>query len=477
MNKELDITDFHNYQHRMVDHIMETPGSGLFAEMGLGKTVATLTAIHRLIYEEAEIINCLVVAPKRIVEHTWVEEIQTWKHLRHLTYSRIIGTPKQRLAAIRCKTDIHLISRDNFEWLCVLFGGDHLPWDMLVIDESSSFKSHKSKRFKAMRLVRQSFDKIVLLTGTPAPNGLKDIWAQIFIIDGGKRLGKFITHFKAMYFNNVSRSHQYEKLEIKSGSVDRIYSAISDICISLKSEDYLTLPERVDNYIDIRLSDKLQKQYDTFKAEQILDIFGIDGEVTAANAAALMNKLLQFGNGAVYEDVIYDLNDEGEAVAQPRVWHEIHNEKIKALENIIEEANGQQVLVAYSYKHDLYRIEKYLKRFKPERITDGDSIDKWNKGETQVLVMHPASAGHGLNLQKSGAHIMVYFGLPWSLELYQQSRARLHRQGQKNRVFVHHLVCHKTIDCRVIRALDDKATSQEDLMQAVKAEINNVKNK
>ena len=348
-----------------------------------------------------------------------------------------------------------------------------LPWDMIVIDESSSFKNHKSQRFKALRGVIPSIARVVILTGTPAPNSLVDIWAQIFLLDNGERLGRFITKFKKEYFNNISRSNQYEKLEIRSTSVDLIYEKIGDICISMKAKDYLELPGRINNYIDISLPDKIQRQYDNFKEQQILEMYErIDGEITAANVAALMNKLLQFANGAVYEDTIYDIDEEGNLKAEPRVWHEVHKEKIKALEEVLESAAGNPVLVAWTYRHDLYRIEKHLAKYNPRRLKTDQDIDDWNAGKIPLMLMHPASSGHGLNLQEGG-HIIVWFGQTWSLELYQQFNARLDRQGQEDKVVIHHLVAHNTMDKNVINRLADKTITQDALFDAVKADIEN----
>ena len=459
--------DLHNYQKVSVKHIIDNPNSGLFLQMGLGKTVSTLTAINWLMYSELDIDNVLVIAPRRVVESVWDAEIEKWEHLKHLTIVKVVGSPKQREGKLKEKADIHVISRDNVAWLCGHFGGGMLPFDMLVIDELSSFKNSKSLRFKALRKVIPSFKRVVGLTGTPAPNGLEDLWAQIFLLDRGERLGKFITHYRNAFFTPNYNGFGYTLRDTQAEK--RIHEKIGDICISMKAEDYLTLPGHVDNTIEIRFDEKLQKQYNDFEKEQVMQLYedaekvleeklrddpNAVLEISAANAAALSNKLLQFANGAIYDE--------------DREVHHVHDLKIDALKEIIEDSNGQPVLVTYAYQHDLTRIMEALKKYKPVKLNSDDDVRAWNRGEIPVLVMHPASGGHGLNLQ-AGGNIIVWFGQTWSLELYQQLNARLDRQGQKNVVIIHKLIATKTIDQRVVKAIDGKATTQDGLMSAVKA--------
>lgn len=451
--------DLHQYQLKGVDHIFENTHCGLFLEMGLGKTVTTLTAINRLAYEDLCVNKVLVIAPKRVVQHTWHTEVQNWQHLKHLTCSRIIGTVKQRQKALQAKADIYLISRDNIAWLCGLYGGSKLPFDMLVIDESSSFKNHNTARFKALRMVQPSFKRVVLLTGTPSPNGLADLWSQIYLLDRGERLGKFIGTYRINFLKPAkqSASGQVYKYKVKSDEAKQaIYDAIGDICLSMQSADYLDLPPVIFNDVVVKFDKKLQTKYDEFEREQVLDLVEDDGTISAVNAAALSNKLLQFANGAVYDE--------------EKVSHKIHDLKLDALEQIIEEANGKPVLVARSYKQDLDRMKKRLAKYKPVTTLTNDDINNWNAGKIQVLIMHPASGGHGLNLQ-AGGNIIAWFGQTWSLELWQQLNARLNRQGQTDTVFIHKILADKTIDLDVAKAIERKAAGQDGLMKAIKAKI------
>jgi SNF2 family DNA or RNA helicase len=446
----------HNYQITGKDHIIENPFSGLFLDMGLGKTATTLEAIYTLIYADLEINKVLIIAPKRVVENVWTSEVKEWPHLKRLKLSRVIGTEKQRRNALAVKADIYLISRDNIAWLVGFYGGSKLPFDMLVIDESSSFKNHKSQRFKALKAVQPNFKRVVLLTGTPAPNGLIDIWPQVYLLDRGQRLGKTIGAYRELYFKPNQRNGAivYNYKIIPSGEQE-IHEKIKDICISMKAKDLLNLPGRVNNYIEIGFPEDLREKYLKFEEEQVLALFE-DNEISAANAAALTNKLLQFTGGAVY--------DEEKNV------HEIHALKLEELKNIIDEANGSPVLVAWNFKHERDRIIKYLKGYNVRQLKTDSDITDWNNGEIQVLLMHPASGGHGLNLQQGG-HIITWYSPTWSLELYQQFNARLDRQGQKNIVLVHHLIMWHTIDEDVVRALNRKADTQDDLLRAVKARI------
>lgn len=447
-------SDLHTYQETGVSHIIENDHAGLFLDMGLGKTVTSLTAINHLMYEELEIDSVLIVAPKRVAENVWTSEIKKWKHLKHLKISRVIGTEIQRKHALKEKADIYIIGRDNVAWLCGQYGGNMLPFDMWIIDESSSFKNHKSVRFKALRKCQPSAKRIVILTGTPAPNGLLDIWAQIYLLDRGERLGKFITHFREDYFSKGH--HAFSKYKVRKGGEDRIHEKISDLCISMRAEDYLDLPPRVNNFIKIKLPEKIQKKYDQFEKDQILEFIESGKEITAVNAASLSNKLLQFANGAVYDE--------------DRNVHEVHDEKLKAVEEIIEAAQGKPILLAWAYKHDMYRLMDKLAKYKPRELKTEKDIEDWNAGKIQIMLMHPASGGHGLNLQ-AGGNIIVWFGQTWSLELYQQLNARLDRQGQTEPVVVNHLIATKTIDQNVVSSIKNKAGKQDGLLNAIKSRI------
>lgn len=453
-------TNLHEYQNTAWKHIMDEPHSGLFLEMGLGKTVSTLTAIKKLIYEEVDILSVLVIAPKRVAENVWDEEIDKWDHLNLLTVSKIIGNPKQRRKALAAKADIYLLGRDNVAWLCGQYGGSMLPFDMLVIDELSSFKNPKSIRFKALRGVQPSFKRVVGLTGTPAPNGLIDLWSQLYLLDRGKRLGKFISHYREDYFKPGKRNGAIiYKYNIQKDGEERIYSKIGDICISMQAKDYLDLPGRITNIINLDMPPEIQAKYSEFEKEQVLSLFGDMEEgtnISAVNAAALSNKLLQFANGAVYDE--------------DRNYHVVHDIKIEALEEIIKDANGKPVLIGWTYRHDLYRMQEALKKYKPRELKSDKDIKDWNKGLIQVMMMHPASGGHGLNLQ-AGGNIIVWFGQTWSAELEQQFNARLDRQGQKEVVVINKLVARRTIDQDVIAAQQRKWDKQNGLMEAVKAKI------
>ena len=452
--------DLHNYQRACVDHIIEHPYCGVFLDMGLGKTVSTLTAINELMNDYCEIGSVLVIAPKRVAESVWQEEAVKWDHLKHLTFSKIAGTAQKREIAARKKANIHIVSRDNVAWLCALFGGK-LPYEMVVVDELSSFKSHKAMRFTALKAARPYFKRFVGLTGTPAPNGLIDLWPQIYLMDRGERLEKTITRYRELYFRpGQTNGRVVYSYQLLNDSEQKIRDKIKDICVSMKAEDYLQLPERTDNYIKLRMPDSLKAQYDSFERDKVLELMnGLEDEtaqVSVVNAAALSNKLLQFANGAVYDE--------------NRDVHPVHDIKLEALKEIVEDANGQSVLVAWTYQFDRDRIKEALKAYKPRELKNNKDIDEWNAGKIQVLLAHPASAGHGLNLQ-AGGHIVVWFGQTWSLELYQQFNARLYRQGQTSGVVIHHLVLQGSHDEDVIRALKSKNTKQNALMESIKAKI------
>ena len=431
--------------------IIDKESSGIFLDMGLGKTVITLTAIIDLIYDYFEIAKVLVIAPLRVAQTTWEDEIKKWDHLKDLRISKILGTEMERTAALYKSADIYVINRENVAWLVEKLGASW-HFDMVVIDELSSFKSSKAKRFKSLRKVRPLIKKIVGLTGTPAPNGLIDLWSQIYLLDGGKRLGRTLTGYREKYFLPDKRNQMVLfSWKLKEGAKEAIYEKLSDICVSMKAEDYLKLPDRIDNIIPVELSGDAKKQYEVLEKELVLSIE--DSDVLASSAAVLANKLLQMANGAVYDEY-------GEV--KP-----IHDEKLKALDELIEASNGKPVLVFYNYQHDKDRI---IKQFKPRLLESDKDIRDWNNGEVKILLAHPASAGHGLNLQDGGCTI-VWFGLTWSLELYQQANARLWRQGQKETVVIHHIIAKNTIDERVMKALEEKDVSQAALIEAVKARI------
>ena len=459
--------DLHKYQKVCVEHIITHPYCGLFLDMGLGKTATTLTAINDLIYDYCEISSVLVIAPKRVAESVWQEEAEKWDHLKHLRFSKIIGNPMQRINAVReTKADIYIISRDNVAWLCALYGGGSLPFDMVVVDELSSFKSYKSVRFKALRNARLYLKRLVGLTGTPAPNGLIDLWAQLYLIDRGDRLEKTISRYREKYFRpGRTNGHVVYSYDLMNDSEYLIHKKIEDICISMRAEDYLELPEKTDNYIKLKMPKNLIKKYEDFEKNKVLELIKIETdeptlEINAVNAAALSNKLLQFANGAIYDD---DKN-----------VFQIHDIKLEALKEIIENSNGKPVLVAWTYQFDRDRIKEYLKEYTPRELKTSKDIEDWNAGNVQVMLAHPASAGHGLNLQ-AGGNIIVWFGQTWSLELYQQFNARLYRQGQQNHVIINHLILQGTHDEDVIRALKAKDKTQSSLMNSIKAKIDKYK--
>lgn len=441
----------HKYQTYATNFILKHPIAAVFLEMGLGKSVITLTAIFDLCLDSFEIGKVLVIAPLRVARDTWPAEINKWEHLKGLEFSVAIGTEQERLAALRKPASVYLINRENVDWL-VNKSGIPFDYDMVVIDELSSFKSYGAKRFKSLLKVRPRAKRIVGLTGTPSSNGLMDLWAEFRILDMGKRLGRYITHYRNSFFTPDKRNQQivfsYKPLP---GAEDAIYRLISDITISMKSVDFLKMPECVINEVPVYLNDKEQSVYDHFREEMVLEL--ANEEIDAMNAAVLSGKLLQMANGAIYDD---DKNS-----------HIIHDRKLDALEDLIEGANGKPVLIAYWYNHDLERIKT---RFNVREIKTSKDIKDWNNGDISVAVIHPASAGHGLNLQ-SGGSTLIWFGLTWSLELYQQTNARLWRQGQNETVVIHHIITKGTIDEDVMRALKRKEKTQSDLINAVKANL------
>ena len=444
----------HEYQAYATEYILNHPIAAVLLDMGLGKSVITLTAIFDLTLDSFLVRKVLVIAPLRVARDTWPAEIEKWDHLKGLKYTVAVGSEVQRKTALMKRAQVYIINRENVEWL-IARSGIPFDFDMVVIDELSSFKSHQAKRFKSLMKVRPKVNRIVGLTGTPSSNGLMDLWAQYRLLDMGQRLGRFIGRYREDYFVPDKRNQQVIfSYKPKPGAEEAIYRLISDITISMKGADYLKLPELVINEVDVKLSEKEMKILDIMKRDLITTVKG--EEITAANAAALSGKLLQMANGAVYDD-------------QGTVLH-IHDRKLDALEDLIEAANGKPVLIAYWFKHDLSRIQK---RFEVEVLSTSDSIKRWNDGEIPIAVIHPASAGHGLNLQAGGS-TLVWFGLTWSLELYQQTNARLWRQGQKETVVIHHLISKGTIDERVMKALNDKNNTQSALIDAVKATLKEV---
>lgn len=451
----------HPYQQYCTDRIIADPAVGLFLDMGLGKTVITLTAIEDLKYNRFAVGKVLVIAPKKVAEATWTKEAAKWDHLNDLRVVKVLGSRQQRLRALHSKADVYVINRENVPWL-VEYYRNAWPFDMVVIDELSSFKSHKAKRFKSLTWVRKDIKRIVGLTGTPAPNGLVDLWAQIYLLDEGERLGKRIGGFRNRYFDPDQRSRDMiYSYKPKTGAEEAIKKAISDICISMSAEDYLQLPELVNDTVPVALTDKARKTYSDFEKDLLVDI---DGEtLDAGSAAVLSGKLLQMANGAVY-------NDQKESI-------EVHECKLEAFLELVDALNGQSALVFYNFRHDLYRLKDRLKStgLIVRELKDGKDVDDWNDRKIDILLAHPASTAYGLNLQQGGNHV-IWFGLNWSLELYQQANKRLHRQGQESKVIVHHLVTEDTRDEDVMAALEDKGDTQQALLDSLKKRIVKAKN-
>lgn len=447
----------HSYQTYATEYIKNHPIAAVLLDMGLGKTSITLTALNDLLFDSFEIHKVLVIAPLRVAKNTWPAEIEKWEHLNGLIYSIVVGTVKERLAALKKQADIYIINRENVQWL-ILESKIPFDFDMVVIDELSSFKNHQAKRFKSLMKVRPGIRRIVGLTGTPTGNGLMDLFAEFKLLDMGQRLGRFIGQYRNTYFMPDKRNGQvifsYKPLP---GAEKSIYAKISDITISMKSADHLQMPELINSRYTVYLSEKEQNRYGELKRDLVLQL--PDGDITAVNAASLSGKLCQMANGAVYSD--------SKSVIS------IHDRKLDALEDIIEAANGKPFLVAYWFRHDLARITERLNKLHIpfSLLDDSISIRKWNTGELPVGLIHPASAGHGLNLQ-SGGSTLVWFGLTWSLELYQQTVARLWRQGQRAKtVVVQHIIARGTIDERIMQALSEKDTTQSALIEAVKANL------
>ena len=444
----------YEYQRTAEQWILDNPYCGLFLDMGLGKTVLTLTALQRMI-DYCEIDRVLVVAPKKVAETTWTTEAMKWDHLQTLKVAKVMGTEKKRKLALAESADIYVIGRDNFVWLVGQYGG-RLPFDVLVIDELTSFKNSKSQRFKAMRVARPTVQRVIGLTGTPAPNGLIDLWGQMYCIDMGERLGKSVTKYRENYFNSHSWNNIVVRCDVKKGCDEIIKNRISDICLSMQAKDYLQLPDLLIHTVPVELSSATLGAYNKFEREKVLEFREEHGDepsnILANSAAGLMNKLSQFANGAVYD--------------AERNVHEIHDEKVDKLVEIVEGANGSGVLVYYQFTHDIPRIIRKLKGYKVAVYEGEKQLIDWNAGKIDVLLAHPASTAYGLNMQQGG-HYIVWFGTGWDLELYQQANARLHRQGQKHPVTVYKLIAAHTVDERASAALEDKKVKQQSLLDSL----------
>jgi SNF2 family DNA or RNA helicase len=441
----------HPYQDFSLQHVLNQPYTALLLEVGLGKSVISLTAIDQLLYHDFAVSKPLIIAPKRVAENTWGAEIAKWDHLKHLTISKIMGTVQQRLAAIKAKADIYIVNRDNVAWL-VTHHQSAWPYDMVVLDELSSFKNAQAVRFKALRMIRPKIRRVIGLTGTPAPNGLIDLWPQIYLLDQGERLGKTITGFRQEYFSpGRTNGHIVYDYRLRKDTEGRIHEKIGDICISMKAKDYLDLPERIDRIVEVVLDEKEQKRYDEFERNQVLALLEAEGgAISALSAAALTGKLLQFANGALYD--------------AKKAWHEVHTAKLDVLEEMIEALQGKPVIVVYTFKHD---YERGIKRVGGELLEEDDVVERWNRGEIPVLWMYPT---YGLNLQ-FGGHNMIWFGQTWSLELWLQQCGRIERQGQEGVVVMQQIVVKGSMDEDVVAARAVKADTQEALMSAVKARV------
>nr|DAG70044.1 MAG TPA: Helicase of the snf2 rad54 family [Caudoviricetes sp.] len=441
----------HEYQKIAIQRIIDHTHYGLLLDMGLGKTVSTLIAIEQLMYDQFDIKKVLLIAPKKVAESTWMQEANKWKETSCLEIASVLGPEKERIKALQSDSDIYVMNRENVQWLYEYYHKKPFPFDMLVIDESSSFKNPQAKRFKAMRKMRPFFKRVVILTGTPAPNTLMDVWAQMYLLDGGDRLGKTITEYRNRYFRpDKTNGHIVYSYRLLPGGDTAIFGKMQDICMSLKAKDYLTLPERIENVITVEMNPKEWALYKEMERDHVLSLVD-DDDVSALNAASLAGKLLQLANGAIY-------TDEGEIII-------VHNEKVERLKELVETNEGKPMLVFYSFKHDLQAIKEAFP--KAVELKTDDDVAEWNKGNIQMLLAHPASAGYGLNLQ-AGGNIIVWYGLTWSLEQYQQANARLHRQGQTQPVIIHHLVTKGTMDEQVMKALERKEVGQDALLEAIK---------
>lgn len=452
----------HPYQAYCIDRVIKQPKIGLFLDMGLGKTIITLQAIYELKYNRFAVQKVLIIAPKKVAEATWQREAQKWGGVEILRISTVLGSLSKRVKALNTPADIYIINRDNVTWLVDYYKNDW-PFDMVVADESSSFKNHAAKRFKSLAHMYNHIKRMVLLTGTPTPKGLIDLWAQIYLLDRGQTLGRTYTSFRDHFFIPDRRSqtviYSYKPKDTAENDVLR---AISHLCVSMKSEDYLTLPPVIEDIVPVQLSPKAQRDYDEMETRMVLELVESGEEITAVSAAALSTKLQQLANGAVYDEL--------------RNVHEIHDCKIEAFMELIEQLSGKPVLVFYNFKHDLDRLKKSLakSRLTVKELKGAVEEREWNEGKIDVLLAHPASTAYGLNLQDGGNHV-IWFGLNWSLELYQQANKRLHRQGQKEKVIIHHLISIGTRDEDMMTALEQKADAQEYVLQSLKARIDKVK--
>lgn len=455
--------DPHPYQQYCIDRMLETPYVGAFLDMGLGKTAITLTVLHELKYCRFAMCKALVIAPKKVAEGTWTAEQQKWEHLRNLKISVVLGSLEDRVRALTRPADVYVINRENTQWLVQHYGREW-PFDVVVLDESSSFKNHQAKRFKALKSVRPKIHRLIELTGTPSPHGLTDLWAQIYLLDGGARLGRTISVYRDMFFlpdkRNMTTIFNYKP---KEGAAQEIYRRISDICVSMKSEDYLTLPDLIYDDIPVVLDERAKASYQAMERDMLLEL-GEDEVITATSAAALSGKLLQLCNGAIYDEDQHVIN--------------VHDCKIAVLRETIEQLAGQHAIVYYHYRHDRDRILAALSSsgLRVRVYSDASDEQAWNAGEVDILLAQPASCGYGLNLQYGGYHV-IWFGLTWNLEEYQQANKRLHRQGQDHPVIIHRLITQGGTDEDVIRSLDAKGDVQEALLQALKARIEKAKKK
>lgn len=457
----------HDYQRYCIVRIIQDAALALFLDMGLGKTVITLTAVNDLVFNRCQVGRCLVIAPKKVAEDTWTREQSKWDHLSLLRVRPVLGARERRIKALNSPGNVFVINRENVPWL-VDYYRNGWPFDMVVIDESSSFKSSQSKRFRALKNIRGHIRRLVELTGTPSPNGLTDLWAQVYLLDGGARLGRTLTEYRNNYFSPASRNattiFSYEPRE---GAGEKIQELIRDICISLSARDYLELPERIDNIRYVRLDAKARRAYDEMERERILEL--PEGVLDAGSAAVLSGKLLQLANGAVYRTQEFVQEDRA---AERKEVVEIHDNKLEGFLELLEELNGRNVLVFYNFQHDLARIRRLLAKtgLSVRELKTPADIADWNAGKINILLAHPASVAYGLNLQEGGNDV-VWFGLNWNLELYQQANARLHRQGQKHTVYVHHLLAAGTVDEDVMAALQRKGDCPAALLEALKARV------
>ena len=454
----------HAYQQHCIEQILKVKKLGLFLDMGLGKTVTTLTAVKELKYNRFQVRRVLIIAPKKVAEGTWTKEAAKWDHTKMLRVSPVLGSQTKRIRALNTPSDLYIINRENVVWL-VDYYRNSWPFDMVVVDESSSFKSHSAKRFKALASVGSYIDRLVELTGTPSPNGLDDLWAQVFLLDGGERLGKRYTQFRERYFQPDKRGADgmVYSYEVKPGSEGSILERISDICISMKAEDYLQLPDITYHEIPVELDSKASKAYYEMEREMVLALPEDEEEISVTSAAALSNKLLQLANGAVY--------DEDHSV------HEVHGCKVEAFMELIESLQGKPALVFYNFQHDRTRILKALEKtgLRVRELKTTQDEDDWNARKIDILLTHPASSAYGLNLQQGGNHV-IWFGLTWNYELYTQANKRLHRQGQEEKVIIHHLICSGTRDEDVMEALKRKDDVQSWVMESLKARIRRYRN-